>query len=296
MPSSPTARRYELARRLRQLRTDARRTPEEVAEELVCSLPKITRMENGQRIATPLDIKVLAQFYGLSASVRDELAALAADARKRGWWQDYRSLDEQTQTYLGLESAASRLDSVSVILLPGILQVASYTRSVVPRLRTPDAWSPERIEQVVLTRDLRRRRLLDGSLHVRCIVDEAALARRIGTPELRVEQVTHLIEMADRDNVELQVVTLDVGAHPGLEGAFTLLSFPGGEPSDVVYIEHMANSSILHDDERSDTVQQFRAVHEHMRTRDALSVDDTRTWLHQFHRQLNSGVGPTATT
>jgi transcriptional regulator with XRE-family HTH domain len=105
-PSSPTARRFELARRLKELREQAGKSLADVAEELACSLAKASRIETGQRSVQALDIKVLSRFYGVSAQVQEELTTLAAEARKRGWWQDFRTLNEQTQTFIGLESAA----------------------------------------------------------------------------------------------------------------------------------------------------------------------------------------------
>ncbi len=60
--SSPTARRFELARRLRELRAEAGRSVDEVAKELECSTAKISRIETGQRVATALDVKVLPRY------------------------------------------------------------------------------------------------------------------------------------------------------------------------------------------------------------------------------------------
>jgi hypothetical protein len=40
------------------------------------------------------------------------------------------------------------------------------------------------------------------------------------------------------DTVTLQVVRTDVGAHAGINGAFTLLSFDGLDEPDVGYVEH----------------------------------------------------------
>ena len=42
---------------------------------------------------TGLDIEVLARFYGLTDLARDELVSLAVEARRRGWWYDYRGGD-----------------------------------------------------------------------------------------------------------------------------------------------------------------------------------------------------------
>src|SRR5664279_5316760 len=129
--SSPTARRFELARRLRELRVSAGKSVEDVAAELLCSPAKISRIETAVRGVQARDVRDLARFYAVSAEEQANLMALATDARRKGWWQDYRSLDEQTQTYIGLESAAAQMWEFQTLRMPGLLQTADYTRAFV---------------------------------------------------------------------------------------------------------------------------------------------------------------------
>jgi transcriptional regulator with XRE-family HTH domain len=53
----PTVRRRELGALLLTLRLDRRLTVEQVASGLLCSPSKVSRMETGQRGATPRDIR-----------------------------------------------------------------------------------------------------------------------------------------------------------------------------------------------------------------------------------------------
>jgi hypothetical protein len=57
-------------------------------------------------------------------------------------------------------------------------------------------------------------------------------------------QIEHLIEMAGRPNVTLQILTSQ-GAHIGMAGSFVLLSFPGPIASYVVYLEHMTGELFI---------------------------------------------------
>src|SRR5262249_30221312 len=62
---SPTVRRRELGAVLRALRTERGFTVEQVAEQLLCSPSKVSRMETGQRGATLRDIRDLCDLYGV---------------------------------------------------------------------------------------------------------------------------------------------------------------------------------------------------------------------------------------
>src|ERR1700739_4443704 len=79
---SPTLRRRELGAVLRTRRLELGLTVEQVAERLLCSASKVSRMETGQRGATPRDVRDLCDLYGISAAgERDRLMALAREGK-----------------------------------------------------------------------------------------------------------------------------------------------------------------------------------------------------------------------
>ncbi|NYI07389.1 DUF5753 domain-containing protein [Allostreptomyces psammosilenae] len=69
------------------------------------------------------------------------------------------------------------------------------------------------------------------------VIDEAALRRPIGSREVMAGQFQHLIEIAAKPNITLQIVTFRAGAHAAEAGAFSLLRFPNEDVPDVVYLE-----------------------------------------------------------
>src|SRR5690349_25105044 len=73
-------------------------------------------------------------------------------------------------------------------------------------------------------------------------------------------QLQHLIDVSERPNVRLQVVPFSFGGHAGESGAFTLLSFPESDLSDVVYLEQL--TSALYLDKREDVRQYETALEE----------------------------------
>ena len=288
--TSPTARRFELARRLRELRAEAGKSVDEAAQELECSPTKISRIETGQRVATALDAKVLGRFYGLSERAQADLMTLVTEARKRGWWHDYRSLDEQTKTFIGLESAAARIFEVEALRLPGLLQTEAYANALVHRLRSPNFWEDEGNpdpDEIVATRLKRQQRVNDGALELLAVVDEAALSRRIGEPQVIVDQIEHLIKMAEYPNITLQVTTFDLGSHPAMDSGFTIMEF-NTDMADVVYLEGLAGNSIIRADDQPNVVQKFRDAALYLTNESALSPERTLTWLNQFQQKIRT--------
>ncbi|WP_431683877.1 DUF5753 domain-containing protein [Kitasatospora sp. KL5] len=94
---------------------------------------------------------------------------------------------------------------------------------------------------------MRRQQLLASgrapALHA--VIDEAALRRPCGGPEVMRGQLAHLIAAAGRPEVVLQVVPLGTDL-PGAEaGAFSVLGFAEPELPDVVYLEQFTSALYL---------------------------------------------------
>jgi hypothetical protein len=67
------------------------------------------------------------------------------------------------------------------------------------------------------------------------VIDEAALARVTGDPEIMSEQLRHLAEAAGRATVTVQIIGFEYGAHPGIVH-FIVVDTGHGLP-DLVYVE-----------------------------------------------------------
>lgn len=69
---SPTIRRRELGVLLRELRTRAGLTIDEVAERLLCSPSKVSRIETAQRALSLRDVRDLCDIYGVNEETERE--------------------------------------------------------------------------------------------------------------------------------------------------------------------------------------------------------------------------------
>lgn len=261
---SPTVRRRELGTLLRSLRNDKRLTVDQVAEVLMCSPSKVSRMETGQRGATLRDVRDLCDLYGVTDQAeRDRLMTLAREGKQQGWWQSY---DLPYSTYIGLEAEAVSIKDYDSAVIPGLLQTPGYVRALhedVPPQRDSPPLTPDVVEQRVEERLIRQELLRQREprpLEFRAVLDEAVLHRVIGSPEVMRAQLRHLINMSSMPNVTLQMMPFTVGAHPALGSTFNILQFSGVLP-EVVYVEGLLGRIFL---DRSEDIVRYRNAFERL--------------------------------
>ncbi len=285
---SPVARRWQLAAQLRKLREDADKTIEDTAAELMCSVAKVSRMETAGRGIQPRDVRDLCRFYGVPEAVRDELVQFAIEAQRPGWWHDFRTIDEQVATYIGLETAAQSARGADALRLPSLLQTPEFTAALLDGIRYPPEKTNTWIEETLQARGKRQERVKSGELQLHVIIDEAALRRPIGGRDVMVAQVERLLADGTLPNVTIQVIPFDSGPHPGLEGSFQHLRFPAGQLNDIVFVEGMLGNSIL---DKSAVVDQYFMVFEYLSKECALPPANALEWLELLLRELTH-TGP----
>jgi len=267
--SSPTARQRELGTRLRGLRNEHGMTVEEVADRLLCSATKISRLETGARRPSLRDVRDLCALYELDKSTSDELMSLAREAREPAWWTQYDDLD--LELLIGLEQEAEDITCYSMSYIPGLLQTEEYARGII-RTVAPKM-DPHIVHQRTEAR-LRRQQLLEKNdpprFHV--LLDEAILHRGVGGPALMTAQLDKVLEAARNDRVIVRVIPFAAGAYAAMDGYFALLEFR--EDSDlwpVVFVEGLSGNQYL---QRKDDIARYRETIDYLRVR-ALNQGDS---------------------
>jgi transcriptional regulator with XRE-family HTH domain len=252
-PGGPTVQRMLVGTQLRRLRTEAGLSREQAGEAIRASEWKIHRLENGQVGFKERDIIDLLRLYGVTDPTEvAEFVALAREANSPGWWQHYGDvLPRWFRTYVDLESAATLIRSYEGQFIPGLLQTDDYMRAVVQGGDLDQ--SSEEVGRRVRLR-MARQILLTREQPPRlwAVVDEAALRRPVGGPEVMRGQLERLIEATKLPNVTLQVLPFDAGAHPAMVGSFSVLRFPEEELPDMVYLEHLTSALYLNKPEEVD--------------------------------------------
>ncbi len=269
-------RRMLLGSHLRRLREARGITREAAGYSIRASESKISRMELGRVSFKTRDVEDLLTLYGVTDDTeRNALLSLAREANVAGWWHSYSDvLPNWFPTYVGLEGAASLIRAYEVQFVHGLLQTAAYARAVVGR--GMKGASPADIERRVALRMERQKYLLsEGGPEFHVVLDEAALRRPYGDREVMRGQLQHLIEISARPNVRLQVMPFGFGGHAGESGAFTILSFPESDLSDVIFLEQL--TSALYLDKAEDVTQYEKAMKELQQ--DSPGPDESRDLL-----------------
>ena len=251
LAGGPTVLRILLGNQLRTLREANRVTREAAGWEIRASESKISRMELGRVGFKERDVADLLTLYGVTdEKERDALLALAREANTPGWWHRYSDvLPVWFQSYLGLETAAALIRTYEVQFVPGLLQTRDYARSVV--VLGHGSAREEEIDRRIDVRMTRQQMLTRADApHLWAVVDEAALRRQIGGPDVLREQLVALMQTAKLPNVTIQVIPFHAGGHAAAGGAFSLLRFADEELPDVVYMEQL--TSALYLDKRED--------------------------------------------
>ncbi|MFJ3230407.1 helix-turn-helix domain-containing protein [Streptomyces sp. NPDC086787] len=257
--SAPTVGQVVLGRRLLDLRERAGLKREEAARVLRVAPATVRRMELAEVTFKIPYLQLLLKAYGVSDDEAELFVQLADEANKPGWWQRFHDiLPNWFSMYVSLEGAASLIRSYEPHFVPGLLQTEDYARGVL-RSGAIGQTSPEDIERHVALR-IRRQELLDRPDAPRfwAVMDETALRRTVGGPEVMREQIDKLLEAAKLPHVTLQIAPFANGPHPGTYGPFVLFRFAVPELPDMVYSEYLTGAVYL--DARSEVATHLEVM------------------------------------
>ncbi|MFI7467540.1 helix-turn-helix domain-containing protein [Nonomuraea sp. NPDC049646] len=281
MSYSPTVRRRRLSAALRQFRIAAGLHADQVARRLEWTPSKVTRIERNEwKLPSVRDVRDLLDVYGVTDEAqREAILALTRQARQRGWWEEYK--DVLGGAMPGFEAEASAILTYESLLVPGLLQTASYAAAV---FRGGQVVMDDLIDRRVEAR-LARQQILDrvDPPTLWAVIDEAALAKHVGGVEVMREQIDHIITMARRPNIAVQVLPNAVGAHAAMENAFRILKFPTPEDPTLVHVETITGDLFM---EETDQVSSYTLVYDHVRA-SALSADASAAYLEDLFRQMH---------
>jgi transcriptional regulator with XRE-family HTH domain len=290
MPSKrgPSVRARRLAVELKRLREASTLTGDQAAARLGWSPSKVSRIETGTTAVTAGDLQRLLDLYQVSGVLRDRLAELARAAREyeRGWWDAYAdTLGEGYSTMIALEADAQSERQFDPSLVPGLLQTEAYAEEIFrAALLFAPITPPGEIPRRMLVRTTRQRVLTrENPLEYSVVLDEAALRRGIGSPEVMREQLSYLVEMTNKPNISLQILPFEKGAHPAMTGGFTILAFPETIAPDVVYVESLTSELFM---ENEIEVYRHSLAFNHLREL-ALQQEESINLINQIAREIS---------
>jgi transcriptional regulator with XRE-family HTH domain len=268
--TSPTVRQRELGKRLRELRNQHSLTVEDVAEKLLCSATKISRLETGARRPSLRDVRDLCALYEVDESTSAEFMTLARGAREQGWWTKYEDL--KLDPYIGLEQVATSITTYTMYYFPALLQTEEYARAIIKAMapKIDPGIHQHRVEARLLRQQLLEQ---DERPRYRVLLDEAVLYHRVGGADIMMAQLDKVLRLVHDDATAVQIIPFEFGVRAAQDSNFILFEFEEGKNlSPVVFVEGLTANQYL---ERNTDIARYREAIEYLRD-SALNPKDSQ--------------------
>lgn len=271
---NPTVRAWQLGRTLAGLRKAASITQKRAAELIECSQSRIAQIEDGKLPIKKIELDYLLREYGVDPAEIMQLEQLRIEVERgeQGWWS---GLPGWLGGFMGLEQAARMVRTVEGELIPGLLQTEAYAREQHELRGTLTA--PE-IDARVAARLQRQYRLTAAvePLELHAVVSQSALqwCKEAGD-ETGAAQLRYLYERAQLPNVDFRILAYRRGRHSGMQGAYSLLSFPDKALPVVAWYEHALSGRVI---DEAPAIDRLTRLFDAIRGQ-ALDANDSLTML-----------------
>jgi transcriptional regulator with XRE-family HTH domain len=231
---------------LRRLRESAGYTQKAAAAELEWSNSKLIRIETGAQSVSSSDVRAMLHFYGVKDETKTRDLLEMTRPKEEAWWDAYQTVyGHGFLEYLACEDSATRVRQFISFVIPGLLQTEEYMRELFVGYMKKEEW----IDRAVEVRTRRQQSLTsDQGKQGLFIIDESAMHRWIGGPDVTRRQFDHLKEMAKQPNIGIRIVPFSHGTHPGMRSSFTILDFASHEEDPIVSIENPAKDMMVRED------------------------------------------------
>ncbi|MFF6789109.1 Scr1 family TA system antitoxin-like transcriptional regulator [Streptomyces filamentosus] len=238
---------------LRRLREEAQLNQQQLGDIIFCTGSLIGQIENAKKLPTR-EFSERVDAALMTGGLFTRLVSLVLRSQLPSWFQEYAEM----------EAKAAYISTYQAQMVYGLLQTEEYARAVIA------TGLPDKLEELVVAR-LERQRILARKRPPMAwvILDEAALHRPVGSPQIMRAQLAHLLSFREERWTRIQVLPFAAGEHASLIGSFTTLRF--NKDPDIVYTEDLIAG---HMTANSDTVREAALRYAHLQA-SALSVEDS---------------------
>lgn len=252
------------------------------AERIGCHRTKINRIENARLGVSLGELRDLLTFYGVEDAAQvEEAVALAQRSREPGWVQRAGLARPSYADFIDYERTADYIRSFQNSLIAGLLQTPDYAKAVLST--SPSTLEHDEVEALVTARIKRQEVLQRPEPPRMCVIEgESALRLQVGGAQVMRKQLEHLMTMAERPSVEVQVIPDSAGAHAGLAGSFVLFGFPNPSFSEVVCVEHRTGTLYM---ETPEETGEYTLIFDSLRSI-ALSPRDSLDLIAKVRQEL----------
>lgn len=237
-------------------------TQEQLAEKLNYSRGAVANVETAQRPPQK------------DFAVRCDEILDTGGLLERAWKLVSReSVPAKYRGFIEEEERAKTIHTYEQVFPPGLLQTQAFARELLAGVRMAhDNHVDTQVEARMRRQEILRR---DDPPRLRAVVDEAALRRTIGGPDVMRDQLKHLLEMGQMRHITIQVIPFTAGAHAAMNGQMTIFDRLDGQP--VLYYEGPTGGHVVSDvGVVSDAVDRMDVLRAQ-----ALSPDDSAEMIRQ---------------
>jgi transcriptional regulator with XRE-family HTH domain len=279
--TGPLGPRRAIAAAVRKLREDRGKLLNEVAQDLMMSSSKLSRLENAQGRPLPRDIRDVIRYYEIEGTPEAaRLERWVQAAQRTGWWTGF---DDEAivglDAHLAYEVDAAVERVYTLPFLPALLQTLDYARAV---FRDMEGRPEEEIRQLLQVRvrrqeALRSREQLEP-LRLVAVTHESSLRQVVGSPDIMRQQLDELIERSAARNVSLRVLPFTAKPTFSMTCMYAYFEYKDAGESDIVHIETHAGFFTVED---PGEVRKYRAAHDDL-MRASLSERESLDLIHQI--------------
>ncbi|RBQ16468.1 hypothetical protein DP939_29530 [Spongiactinospora rosea] len=265
-----TSPKDQFRQELRKCRTAKQWTHRALAGHLNCGHSLVGAIERGTRNPQLRFAEKCDEAFGL-------------DGRFVKLWKRMNNAFTGPQWYAhwadDIEPEANALRSWVPFVIPGLLQTEEYARAMY-KLGIVEE---EDVEDHVRAR-MARQAILDRKKPptLWMLIDEWALQRQIGTPEVMVGQLDHLLALSERSKVNIQVVPTNSETTAGLSGGFMIAEI--ADQPTTVYIDSAGQADVTSD---PDLVSLILRRYDKLRA-DALRAGESPQVIKRWRDKWNS--------
>ncbi|WP_063783228.1 helix-turn-helix transcriptional regulator [Streptomyces sp. XY431] len=242
-PISQRQRRF--GEELQRLRTAAGLSAAEAGALVGMRGPAVSHTEAGRITLNAERLAIWLDAYGCTDPVyRSGLADMARSTGK-GWWSAFE--DRVPMLSLDLaeaEDRSIRITNYEMLYIPGVLQLPAYAEAIYEDSQGDGKWA---IADAVAFR-MERQRILEEDRELHFVIHEAALHMRFPGDEVMRAQLLHLLDVAERPNVTIQVLPFAAVKKPPSPGSF-LCCDPGCLDLSTIVVDTPARAEHYGDPE-----------------------------------------------
>jgi transcriptional regulator with XRE-family HTH domain len=202
----------------------------------------VSLWETGKKVPATGDVERYLDAVGVEGDERARLLEMAKQAKEPNWLAaGIPGVAEELGALMEIERRAKLVvDWPGPHAIPGLLQTGDVARSIMGDLPGADASVAMRLAR----KDILTRR---DPVTLVALIGEGALRQPFADPEVMAAQLGHVLEMARRSNVTVQVVPDRTRWHDGKIGPFMLVEFE--RPRPIVHLEHYRASAFVWDEQ-----------------------------------------------